>query len=430
MNTGLIILFVIILIALFVVGAPIWVAFSLGAICFILGIVHSPVQNIPMVFFNACDSYTMMAIPFFMFAGSIMAYGGASKYIFRVVNSFFGKRKGGLAITAVVMSMIYAAITGSSSATLAGVAELAKPEMQKQGYKNDFIASLYAAACTLGQMIPPSILMILYGTMVGANTGDLFIAGVIPGIISGIVLCVVAWYCSPKVDPAVAAELDYMYNAKFRMKALLQGIPALFMPIAVLGAIYAGIVTPTEAGALACVYGVFLTLIYREFKWDTFKKTFNSALRSNAMIFILVAAAILFANPITYMRVPQLISEWVVAMGLGQKAFIWACIILFLILGMFIDVIPILYLTIPALYPALVALDVNLIQFNIILILCLQIGQMSPPFGTALYIASGICDASVTDTAKGIVKYIVAYVAVLVLIVYVPVLSTFLPNLL
>ena len=425
----MIILSVLLLIALFVLGAPIWVSFSLGAIALLFAAVGTPVQNIPMVFFNSCDSWTMMAIPFFMFAGSAMAYCGSSRRIFNAVNAFFGKRRGGLAITSVVMSMIYAAITGSSSATLAGVAEMARPEMQKKGYSNTYIASLFASSCTLGQMIPPSILMILYGTMVGADTGALFMSGVIPGIISGVVLMVVAYFCSPQVDKKAVDELAYMYTGSYRIKALGASIPALLMPVCVLGAIYAGVVTPTEAGALACVYSVFLAAIYREFKMENIKKTFASSLRSNAMIFILVGAALLFANPLTYMRLPQLVTEWIVSMNLGPTAFLWACIVLFLVLGMFIDVIPILYLTIPVIYPTMTALGINSIQFNTILILCLQIGQMSPPFGTALYIACGVADAPVAAVSKDIMKYIAAYLVVLVLLVYIPGLSTWLPNL-
>lgn len=418
-----------ILVALFVLGVPIWASLAVGAVILMSQVINLPSTNMPLVFFNGIDSFTLAAITFFLFAGTIMAYCGPSKYIFEFVNSFFGRKRGGLPITAVVMSMIYAAITGSSTATLAGVAELCRPEMLKKGYSAEFTASLLAASCTLGQMIPPSILMILYGNMVGANTGTLFIAGIIPGIISGIVLCMMAWVLSPKLDKSAAIEHPEIYTAKYRTSSTIKAFPALFMPVAVLGAIYSGVVTATEAGALAAVYGILISALYRGLNVTSFRRTLISVVRNNAMIYILIAGALLLANPITYMQIPQKISELIAGLGLGPVGFMFACSVLFIVLGMFLDVIPILYLTIPVIYPALIALNVNLIQFNIVLILCLQIGQMSPPFGTALYIASGVCDAPINKVAKGVIKYLVAYTLVTFLMILVPQFSTFLPNL-
>lgn len=416
-------------IVLFVVGIPIWAALSLGAVFLIVFEIGSPVQNIPVTFFNGIDSFTLMAITFFLLAGAIMAYCGPSQYIFNVVNSFFGKRRGGLAITAVVMCMIYAAITGSSTATLSGVASLAGPEMKKKGYSNEFIGSLLAASCTLGQMIPPSILMILYGVMVQANTGTLFISGVIPGILSGVVLCVMAWYMSPKPNKDEIIENPQYYTWSYRGKSLALGFPALFMPIAVLGSIYAGIVTPTEAGALAAVYSIFISFCYRKLTWKSFKDTLISTLNSNSMIFILVAGALLFANPITFMRLPQQISEVIVGWGLNGVQLMFASAALFVVMGMFLDVIPILYLTMPVLYPALLAVGVDLVQFNVVMILCLQIGQISPPFGVALYVSAGVCDAPVDRVAVGVIKYIIAYVIITAVVILVPAISLWLPYL-
>ncbi len=414
-------------VGLFILGIPIWTALSLGAVFLIIFVIGLPVQNVPITFFNGIDSFTLMAITFFLLAGAVMAYCGPSLYIFNVVNSFFGKRRGGLAITSVVMCMIFAAITGSSTATLAGVAALARPEMLKKGYSNDFIASLLAASCTLGQMIPPSILMILYGVMVQQNTGTLFISGIIPGIISGIVLCVMAWLNSPKPDKNEIIENPKLYSWKNRGKSLVLGFPALIMPVAVLGSIYAGVVTPTEAGALAAVYSLFIAFIYRKLNWKTFKASIVSTVTSNSMIFILVAGAILFANPITFLRIPQQISEIIVGMGLTATQLMFASAILFILFGMVLDVIPILYLTIPALYPALLAVGVDLIHFNVVMILCMQIGQISPPFGTALYVSAGVCDASVENVSKGVIKYIIAYAVITAIIILIPGLSLWLP---
>lgn len=417
-------------ILLFISGIPIWTALALGGMFLIYFVVESPVVNIPLTFYNGIDSFTLMAITFFLLAGAVMAFCGPSKYIFDVVNSFFGRRRGGLAITAVVMSMIYAAITGSSTATLAGVAEFCKPEMLKKGYSKTFIASLLAASCTLGQMIPPSILMILYASMVQENTGVLFIAGIVPGILSGLVLCVMAWYQSPKVDKKEVIDDPELYSWNNRGRSLLKGFPALFMPIAVLGSIYAGLVTPTEAGGLAAVYSIVISFFYGKMSWTSLKNTLISTVTSNSMIFILIAGALLFANPIAFQQYPQVISKYIVDLGLNTTGLIFAIFALFILLGMVIDVIPILYLTIPVLYPALVATGVNLVHFNIIMILAMQIGQVSPPFGTALFVSSGVCEAPVGAVSRGVIKYLIAYCIITVVIILVPSLSLWLPNLL
>lgn len=417
----------IIMIVLFMVGVPIWISLSIGGLLLSIISVGSPVANIPLTFWNGIDSFTLMAITFFLLAGAIMAYCGPSKYIFDVVNSFFGQKRGGLAITAVVMSMIYAAITGSSTATLAGVAEFARPEMIKKGYTPTYIASLMAASCTLGQMIPPSILMILYGSMVQVNTGVLFIAGIIPGILSGLVLCSIAWWTSPKINKMSFDDIE-TYSWKNRIKCLIKGFPALFMPVAVLGAIYSGFVTPTEAGGLAVVYSIGISILYRKLNWKTFVDTMKSTITSNSMIFILIAGALLFANPIAFLQIPQMISQAVIKLGLNSIQLMIATFGVLILLGMVIDVIPILYLTIPAFYPALVASGVNLVHFNIVMILALQIGQISPPFGTALYVSAGINKAPIDQVARGVIKYIVAYTIITVIIILIPQLSLWLPS--
>ncbi len=415
-------------IVLFMSGIPIWAALSLGGIFLINFVIGSPPTQIPLTFLNSVDSFTLMAITFFLMAGSIMAYCGPSKYIFDFVNAFFGRKRGGLAVTAVVMSMIYAAITGSSTATLAGVAEFARPEMLKKGYNNSFIASLLAASCTLGQMIPPSIMMIVYASMVQLNTGIIFMSGVIPGILSGIVLCVMAWYLSPKADKDKLNVNPEIYSWKNKGRTLLLGFPAIFMPIAVLGSIYNGIVTPTEAGGLAVVYSIVISFLYRKMTWTAFKKTMISTLNSNAMIFILIAGALLFANPITFLRIPQMISGFIINIGLSATALMVACFILFIVLGMFIDVLPVVYLTVPILYPALLATGVDLIHFNVLLTLAMQIGQISPPFGLALYVSAGVCDAPIAEVSAGVIKYIIAYFIIGIVIILVPALSLWLPS--
>lgn len=415
-------------VVLFLLGIPIWAALSLGGMFLLLLEIGTPETNIPLTFFGSIDSFTLMAITFFLFAGSIMATCGPSKYIYDVVNSFFGRSRGGLAITTVVMCMVYAAITGSSTATLAGVAEVALPEMMKAGYSRKFCGGLLAASSTLGQMIPPSIYMIVYASMVQANTGELFIAGVIPGVLCGVVLCVMAYFLSPK--DLVEVTDKSIYSWQHRRAALLKGLPAIIMPIIVLGGIYTGMVTPTEAGGVAIVYSLLIsTFLYRTITLDALKRSLVSTAQSNSMIFILIAGALLFANPIAFAQIPQLVSEYIVSMELGNTELLFAIAIAYIIAGCVLDSLPILYLTIPVLYPALVATGVNLVHFNIIMVLCMQIGQITPPFGMAMYVAAGVCKAPVGDVSKDSMKYLIAYCVILVFIILFPQISLFLPSL-
>jgi len=414
-------------VVLFLLGVPIWAVLTFGGIFLLLFDIGTPLTNIPLTFFGSIDSFTLMAITFFLFAGSVMACCGPSKYIYDVINPFFGKSRGGLAITSVVMCMVYAAITGSSTATLAGVAEVALPEMLKAGYSRKFCGGLLAASCTLGQMIPPSIYMIVYATMVQANAGVLFISGIIPGILCGLVLCVMAYFLSPPKSPE---EKRIAYSWEHKRKALLWGTPAVLMPVIVLGGIYTGVVTPTEAGGIAIVYSVLISaFIYRTMTWEAMKRSLISTATSNSMIFILVAGALLFANPITFAQIPQVVSEYIAELGLNATQLLFAAALLFMVLGCFLDSLPILYLTVPILFPTLQATGVDLIHFNVVMILCMQIGQVTPPFGMAMYVSAGVCKAPVGDVSRESFKYLVAYIIILVFIILFPSISTFLPKL-
>ncbi len=411
---------------LFVIGIPIWVALSTGAIFLLLLSIGSTTINIPTTFFGGIDSFTLTAVTFFLLAGNIMASCGPSEYIYNFVNSIFGKKRAGLPITAVVVSMVYAAITGSSAATLAGVAELSVPEMRKAGYSNRFCAGLLAASSTLGQMIPPSIYMIVYGSLVQRDVGELFISGIVPGILLGLLLIVVSYRNSPK---GITVKIsDHMQTSEYKKKAFLMSIPALLMPVAVLGGIYSGFVTPTEAAALGVAYAFLISgLIYRTLDWGKFKQSLFNTVNTNAMIFILVASAMLFANPITYAKIPQNVSAWILSLGLSKTMLIFVVSLLFLVLGCFMDSLPILYLTVPIVYPALIASGVDLLHFNVVLILCMQIGQITPPFGLSIYIASGVCNAPVDEVTREVVPYLISYIVALVIFILIPKISTFLP---
>lgn len=416
---------------LFVIGVPIWVALAGGSIFLLLFSIATDPQMIPISFFGGIDSFTLMACPFFLIAGNVMAYGGTSPYIYNIINSYFGRIRGGIAITTVLMSMVYAAITGSTLATLAGVSTIALPNMIKQGYSRKFCGGLLCVCATLGQMIPPSVYMIVYGTLTQQNAGQLFISGIIPGIICGGILSIIAYFRSPKLNMEFINSLDPAYFSwASRGKFLFKGFPALVMPIIVLGSIYTGVATPTEAGSFAVIYGILISILgYRSMSFKDMVKAMKESATTNSMIFMLVPASLLFAIPLTFARLPQQLGEYVASLGLSGTEVMIATTILFLILGCFLDSLPVMFLTIPILLPTLQMAGVNLIQLNVITILAMQIGQVTPPFGVSLYVTSKVVEAPMMDVLKEALPYMFALVLCLILFIFVPEISLFLPRL-
>lgn len=417
-----------ILIGLVVGGLPIWIALTVSAIFLMYFVIGMPAVAIPMTMFGSIDSFVLLAVPFFLLAGNVMAYCGPARYIYDLVDSYVGHIRGGMAFTTVVTCMIYAAITGSTTATLAGVSALATPPMVRAGYSRDFIAGLLSVSSTLGQMIPPSILMVLYGALAQQNAGVLFMAGIVPGIFIGLALGITGIALSRRRQ----RELQERQSWRKRGAATLKAAPALLMPIIVLGGIYGGVFTPTEAAAVACVYGLAIALfVYHRITWHNFyNEAVRGAVSNSSMIFLLVAAALLFSSPLAFAQLPQEIAAWTIDAGLSQLQLILIVTLLWIVMGMFLDTLPIMYLTLPVVLPALQAADVNLIYMNVILIMAMQIAQVTPPFGLSLYVASGIMGVPIIQVVRASLPFLAVLLACLVVLIAFPQVSLFLPQLL
>lgn len=416
-----------ILAGLVLAGLPIWIALTVSAIFLTIFFMAMPVVSVPMTMFGSIDSFVLLAVPFFLLAGNVMAYCGPARYIYDAVDSYVGHIKGGMAFTTVLTCMVYAAITGSTTATLAGVSALATPPMVRAGYSKEFIAGLLSVSSTLGQMIPPSILMILYGALAQQNAGILFIAGIVPGFLIGLALGITGMLLSRKQQRNQQSRQGW----RQRGVATLKAFPALLMPIIVLGGIYGGIFTPTEAAAVACVYGLLISIfIYRQITWHNFyHEAVRGAVSNSSMIFLLVAAALLFTSPLAFARLPQEVAAWTIGAGFSQLELILAITLLWLVMGMFLDPLPIMYLTVPVVLPALIAADVNLIYMNVILVLSMQIAQITPPFGISLYVTSGIMGVPIFSVVRASLPFLAVLVACLVILIVFPQISLFLPEL-
>ncbi|MEM1285184.1 MAG: TRAP transporter large permease [Pseudomonadota bacterium] len=417
-----------ILIGLVIVGLPIWIALTFSAIFLMHISMGMPAVSVPLAMFGSIDSFVLLAVPFFLLAGNVMAYCGPAKYIYQLVDSYVGHMKGGMAFTTVVTCMIYAAITGSTTATLAGVSALATPPMERAGYSREFVAGLLAVSSTLGQMIPPSILMVLYGALAQQNAGVLFMAGIVPGTLIGLALGITGVLLSRKQQRELQPRQDW----RERGHATLKAAPAIIMPIIVLGGIYGGVFTPTEAAAVACVYGVLVSLfVYREMTWHNFyRQAVRGAVSNSSMIFLLIAAALLFSSPLAFAQLPQQIAAWTVEAELTQLQLILIVVLLWLVMGMFLDTLPIMYLTLPVVLPALQAAEVNLIYMNVVLVITMQIAQVTPPFGLSLYVASGVLNVPITRVVGASFPFLLVLLVALAVLILVPEISLFLPDLL
>ena len=373
--------------------------------------------------FTGINSTTLMAIPGFVFAGLIMAKGGISKYLIECISSWVGHIKGGLSVVTVLTCMIFAAISGSSPATAAAIGAIMIPMMVNAGYEKKYSMGLVAAAGTLGILIPPSIPLILYGSVSEQSTGRLFSAGILPGVLLGFALIVYA--------VIVAHRKGYGGMNKVplsdRLRPTLRAIWGLIMPVVILGTIYTGVVTPTEASFLAALYALIVSIfIYRELNWAEFKKILNESINTTAMIFLIIAAALVLGMFLTTEQIPQAFAAWVSDSGFNKWTFLLIVSILFFILGMFLEPTSIILITLPILLPIITALEIDVIHFAIIMVVNMELGMITPPVGLNLFVVSGISEEKVENVIRGVVPFFAIFIIVLVLIILFPQISLYL----
>lgn len=370
--------------------------------------------------FTGVNSTTLMAIPGFVFAGLIMAKGGISKYLIECIKTWVGHTKGGLSVVAVLTCMIFAAISGSSPATAAAIGAIMIPMMVKAGYEKNYAMGLVAAAGTLGILIPPSIPLILYSSVSEESTGKLFSAGILPGILLGLALMVYAVIVAHRKGYGGLEKVP----VNERWRPTLKAVWGLIMPVLILGAIYSGIVTPTEASFLACLYSIIVSIfIYRELDWSKFKQIVTESITTTSMIFLIIAAALILGMFLTTEQIPQEFATWVSDSGFNKWTFLIIISILFFILGMFLEPTAIILITLPILLPIITALDINVIHFAIIMVVNMELGMITPPVGLNLFVVSAIAEEKVDRVIKGVIPFFAIFAIVLVLIIIFPQIS-------
>ena len=417
------------LIAIIVIGAPL--AYALGGSAF-LAILSSGVSPILTVqrFFTGVDSFTLMAIPFFMISGALMSKGGVSSRLIRLCSIFLRKLPGGLAIVTVVACTFFGAISGSAPATAAAIGGIMIPAMLENKYSQDFAMSTVASAGYLGVIIPPSVTMVTYGVAAGASIGDMFMAGIFPGILLCIGMSIYAYFVGRKKNYVMQSEEKL--SSKEIVKIIIDAIPALLMPVIILGGIYGGIFTPTEAGCVSVVYGLIVGFfVYKELKISDLPDLFKTSALSTSMILLIIGCASAFGNIMARDMIPNKVATLIIGISNNKIIFLMLVNIILLIVGCFMETNTAIMIIAPILLPVAKELGVNIVHFGIIMVINLAIGLLTPPLGMNLYVATGIAKKKVSDIlGKYLVGYIIVSVSILMIITYVPAISTFLPQLL
>jgi C4-dicarboxylate transporter DctM subunit len=387
----------------------------------------TPLLMVPEVMYNSLYSFPLMAIPFFVIAAQFMSRGGTSKYLINAANCYVKHFWGGLAIVCVVACMIFAAICGSSVATALAMGVIVIPAMMAAGYPRSFATGVVAASGTMGIMIPPSVALILYGIITEESIPRLFLAGVLPGLLeASLYITWIYWYSRRE-----GFRGGERATARETLMATVQAAPALAMPFIVLGGIYSGIFTVTEAASLAAVAAIIISLfIYREVKLREVLTVTADAMKSAGMIMFIISTAIVFGNWITEAGIPARLVAFASKMNLSPLLFLLFINILLLILGMFLEVVSIMLITLPIIMPVLTHLGIDLVHFGIIMTVNMEVALITPPVGLNLYVLSGVSRGPLSEVIRGALPFVVLGFIEIAIVTYWPQFSLFLPTLL
>ncbi|GAA2006969.1 TRAP transporter large permease [Brevibacterium samyangense] len=415
---------VVILVALLLGSAPIAVALGLTSLLYFYYFTTVPLTQVPERLFNSLNSFPLMAIPFFVLAANIMSRGGISKRLTDFGASLVGHFRGGLAITTVLACMFFAAVSGSSPATVVAVGAIMIPAMLKNGYPKEFSTGIVATSGSLGILIPPSIPLIVYGISTEQNIGNLFVAGVLPGIVAGVLLLVMVVFVAWRRKYGLAGG-EYRATGKQRLLAFRDAILALLLPVVVLGGIYSGFFTPTEASAVAVAYSLIVSLfIYKELKFRQLWDVVITSARTSAMVMFIIANGILFTFVLASERIPGTVSEAIAAWDLQPWQFLILVNILLLFVGCVMETSSAILILAPILLPIALELGIDPIHFGIIVVMNLEIGMITPPLGLNLFVASGMSGMSVLQVAKAALPSALVLLLALAIVTFVPFLST------
>jgi tripartite ATP-independent transporter DctM subunit len=418
----------ILLIILLLASVPIFVSIGLTAL-FLLLTGPAPITNWLMVLgqvpISGVDSFVLISAPFFMLAGELMNTGGMTKRIFRLAEAMVGWWPGSLGQVCIVASMIFAGMTGSAVSEAGGLGLIEIKAMIERGYNRRFAASITSAAAIIGPIIPPSIPMVIYASLVNESVKDLFLAGVIPGLLMGVALMIsVFFYAKSGACPSPSN-----FSMKELFSSLKEGILPMLSPVLIIMGIYKGIFTPTEASLFAVTYSLVIAgLVYRELSWENILQALKKTVVFSGSIFLIVAVTALFGWSISRHGYIDNLNQWILTMNPSPIGFVLIMVVVLLVLGCFMEPIGALILITPLIFPTLKALHINLVYFGLIMVLTLMIGLLTPPVGLVLYIISKIAEVKFSELVIGIIPYLLTLLIILFVVTIFPDLVLFLPN--
>ncbi len=417
----------VLLLVLMLTGMPISISLGLTVLTFLFGFTHVPLESVALKLFTGIEKFEIMAIPFFILAGNFLTHGGVARRMINFASSMVGHWYGGLGLAGVMACALFAAVSGSSPATVVAIGSILLPAMVKAGFPKSFGAGVITTSGALGILIPPSIVMVMYSVATNTSVGALFMAGVVPGIALACVLGGVTWYRArkfnyPRLPKASWAE---------RFTAFKTSAWGLLLIVIVMGGIYTGMFTPTEAAAMSAVYAfVVAVFVYKDMKLKDVPRVLLNSANMSAMLLYIITNAVLFSFIMTNENIPQALADWMLGNGLGMVTFLLAVNVMLLLAGNFMEPSSIVLIFAPILFPVAMKLGIDPVHFGIIMVVNMEVGMCHPPVGLNLYVASGITKMGITELTVAVWPWLLAMLGFLMVVTYWPGLSTWFPRML
>ncbi|MBI3525071.1 MAG: TRAP transporter large permease subunit [Betaproteobacteria bacterium] len=415
----------VLLFLLMLTGMPVSISLGLTVLTFLFTMTQVPIEAVALKLFTGIEKFEIMAIPFFILAGNFLTHGGVARRMINFATSMVGHWYGGLGLSGVMACALFAAVSGSSPATVVAIGSILMPAMVKAGFPKRFGAGVITTSGALGILIPPSIVMVMYSVSTNTSVGALFIAGVVPGLLLACFLGATTFYRAWKNGYPRQARASW----GVRWRSFRESIWGLLLIVVVMGGIYTGIFTPTEAAAMSAVYAFFVAVfVYKDMSFKQVPKVLLDSANMSAMLLYIITNAVLFSFLLTSEQIPQVMADWLIAQGLGPIGFLLVVNILLLLAGNVMEPSSIVLIMAPILFPVAVKLGIDPVHFGILIVVNMEVGMCHPPVGLNLYVASGITRMGITELTIAVWPWLLTMLVFLVLVTYWPAMSLWLPK--
>ncbi len=413
------------LVGLMLTGMPISISLGLTVLSFLFFMTDVPIEAVAMKLFTGIEKFEIMAIPFFILAGNFLTHGGVARRMINFATSMLGHWYGGLGLGGVMACALFAAVSGSSPATVVAIGSILMPAMVKAGFPKRFGAGVVTTSGALGILIPPSIVMVMYSVSTNTSVGALFMAGIIPGLVLASMLGFTTWYRAWKNNYPRQPKATWRQRwASFR-----KAVWGLLLILVVMGGIYSGMFTPTEAAAVSAVYAFFVAVfVYKDMGLKDVPKVLLSSANMSAMLLYIITNAVLFSFLMTHENIPQEMASWMMGTGVGVIGFLLISNVLLLLAGNFMEPSSIVLILAPILFPIAMQLGIDPVHFGIIMVVNMEVGMCHPPVGLNLYVSSGITKMGITELTVAVWPWLLTMLVFLVIVTYWPPLSIWLPK--